>query len=73
VFSVQQTEPWLYIFGGSLKDQQSPAKAQRYNLDTNQWSALPEVPLKGAVYGSDVIIKDNKTEVLIASPQGVSL
>ena len=73
VFSVQQTEQWLYIFGGSLKNQQSPAKAQRYHLETKQWSALHEVPLKGAVYGSDVIIKDNKTKVLIANPQGVSL
>jgi photosystem II stability/assembly factor-like uncharacterized protein len=73
VFSVQQIKQWLYIFGGSLKDQQSPAKAQRYNLQKKQWSALPEVPLKGAVYGSDVIIKDNKTKVLIANPQGVSV
>ena len=29
--------------------------------------------LKGAVYGSDVIIKDNKVKVLIANPQGVSI
>lgn len=73
VFSVQQTKQWLYIFGGSLKNQQGPAQAQRYNLETKQWSALPEVPLKGAVYGSDVIINNNKTKVLIANPQGVSL
>ena len=31
------------------------------------------MPLKGAVYGSDVIINNNKIKVLIASPQGVSL
>ncbi|MFT6349905.1 MAG: photosystem II stability/assembly factor-like uncharacterized protein [Psychromonas sp.] len=73
VFSVQQAKQWLYIFGGSLKDQQSPAKAQRYNLQTKHWNALPEVPLKGAVYGSDIIIKDNKVSVLIANPQGVSV
>jgi photosystem II stability/assembly factor-like uncharacterized protein len=73
VFSVQQAKQWLYIFGGSLKDQQSPAKAQRYNLQKMRWSALPEVPLKGAVYGSDVIIKDNKAKVWIANPQGVSV
>jgi photosystem II stability/assembly factor-like uncharacterized protein len=73
VFSVQQAEQWLYIFGGSLKEQQNPAKAQRYNLQTKQWSTLPEVPLKGAIYGSDLISKNNKTNVLIASPQGVSL
>jgi photosystem II stability/assembly factor-like uncharacterized protein len=73
VFSVQQAKQWLYIFGGSLKDQQSPAKAQRYNLEKKQWYALPELPLKGAVYGSDVIIKDNQVKVLIANPQGVSV
>ena len=39
VFSVQQIKQWLYIFGGSLKDQQSSAKAQRYNLETKQWNA----------------------------------
>jgi hypothetical protein len=73
VFSVQQIKQWLYIFGGSLKGQQSPAKAQRYNLQTKQWNTLPEAPLKGAVYGSDIIIKDNKVNVLIANPQGVSV
>jgi hypothetical protein len=76
VFSVQQAEQWLYIFGGSLKEEQSPAKAQRYNLETKQWSTLPEVPLKGAIYGSALINKDNKgnkIKVLIANPQGVSL
>jgi len=73
VFSVQQATEWLYIFGGSLKEPQKPAAAQRYNLQTKDWSALPEVPLKGAVYGSDVIIKDNKIKVLIANPLGVSL
>ena len=73
VFSVQQVEQWLYIFGGSLKDQQSPAKAQRYNLDTKQWNNLPEVPLKSAIYGSDVIIEDKKIKVLVANPQGVGV
>lgn len=73
VFSVQQSGQWLYIFGGSLKEEQSPAKAQRYQLKTKQWSALPELPLKGAVYGSAITIKDNKTRLLIANPQGVSL
>lgn len=73
VFSVQQSEQWLYIFGGSLKASQNPATAQRYNLENKQWSVLPEVPLKGAVYGSDVFINDNKIKVMIANPQGVSL
>lgn len=73
VFSVQQDEQWLYIFGGSLKEQQKPAQAQRFNLETKQWHPLPEVPLKGAVYGSAIIVKDNKTRVLVANPQGVSL
>ncbi|WP_299072741.1 hypothetical protein [uncultured Paraglaciecola sp.] len=73
VFSVQQTKQWLYLFGGSLKAQQNSAKAQRYNLQSKQWSALPEVPLKGAVYGSAIIQKDNKIRVLIANPQGVSV
>ena len=71
VFSVQQSGQWLYVFGGSLKTPQTPAKAQRYNLTTKQWSALPEVPLQGAVYGSALIHKDNQTKVLMANPQGV--
>jgi photosystem II stability/assembly factor-like uncharacterized protein len=73
VFSVQQTGEWLYAFGGSLKAEQSPALAARYNLVTHQWRALPEVPMKGAVYGSALIKKNNKTQVLIANPQGVRL
>jgi photosystem II stability/assembly factor-like uncharacterized protein len=73
VFSVQQAEQWLYIFGGSLKENQNPAKVQRFNLQTKLWSALPEVPLKGAVYGSGLINKDNKIMVLAANPEGVSL
>jgi photosystem II stability/assembly factor-like uncharacterized protein len=73
VFSVQQIKQWLYIFGGSLKDQQSPAAAQRYNLQKKRWHSLPEVPLKGAVYGAGAIIKHNKVKVLAANPQGVSL
>jgi hypothetical protein len=73
VFSVQQSEQWLYIFGGSLKASQNPATAQRYNLENKQWSLLPEVPLKGAVYGSDVFTNDNKIRVMVANPQGVSL
>ena len=73
VFSVQQAEQWLYIFGGSLKEPQTPAKAQRYNLETKLWSSLPEVPLKGAIYGSSLINQDNKVDVLIANPQGVSV
>jgi photosystem II stability/assembly factor-like uncharacterized protein len=73
VFSVQQSGQWLYVFGGSLKTAENPAKAQRFNLTTKQWSALPEVLLKGAVYGSALIHKDNQTKVLIANPQGVSV
>ncbi|WP_339723326.1 hypothetical protein [uncultured Paraglaciecola sp.] len=73
VFSVQQSEQWLFIFGGSLKEQQSSAKAQRYHLQKKQWYALPEVPLKGAVYGSDTMLKDKKITLLIANPEGVGL
>jgi hypothetical protein len=73
VFSVQQAEQWLYIFGGSLKEEKKPAKAQRFNQQTKLWSSLPEVPLKGAVYGSALINKDNKIKVLIANPEGVNL
>jgi len=71
VFSVQQADQWLYTFGGSLKEDQRPAEAQRYNLETKQWNRLPKVPLKGAIYGSGLIYKDNKIKVLIANPQGV--
>jgi hypothetical protein len=72
VFSVQQAKQWLYIFGGSLKAQQNPAQVQRYNLETKHWHGLPKVPLKGAVYGADIIIKGNKIKVLMANPQGGS-
>lgn len=73
VFSVQQAGEWLYAFGGSLKAEQSPAIAMRYNLVSQQWTALPTVPLLGAVYGSALLTKDHKTWVLIANPQGVSM
>ncbi|MEP7706740.1 hypothetical protein [Paraglaciecola sp. 25GB23A] len=73
VFSLQQAEQWLYVFGGSLKEQGKAAKALRYNLVSKQWSSLPELPLKSAVYGSALIKKDNKIHVLIANPQGVSV
>ncbi|WP_226989268.1 WD40/YVTN/BNR-like repeat-containing protein [Paraglaciecola arctica] len=73
VFSVQQAEQWLYIFGGSLKEQQNPAQAQRYNLETKQWNALPKVPLKSAIYGSELVGKGNNIKVMIANPEGVAL
>jgi hypothetical protein len=73
VFSVQQYGMWLYAFGGSLKEEDKPAKIQRYNLKTKQWSDLPEVPFKGAIYGSSLINVGKKTHVLIANPQGVSV
>ncbi|MBL4630421.1 MAG: hypothetical protein JKY14_04440 [Paraglaciecola sp.] len=73
VFSVQQAKQWLYAFGGSLKEQNQPAKAQRYQLKTRQWQTLPEVPLKGAVYGSALVSNNSKIKVLVANPQGVSL
>ena len=73
IFSVQQRQQWLYIFGGSLKEQTKAAKAQRFNLQTKQWQSLPELPLQGAVYGSAIIKQGNKTRILIANPQGVSV
>ncbi|MDP5131273.1 MAG: hypothetical protein NWQ54_10330 [Paraglaciecola sp.] len=73
IFSVQQSGPWLYAFGGSLKTEQQPAVAKRYNLDTHVWYDLPIVPLKGAIYGSALITTNNTTHVLISNPQGVSL
>jgi photosystem II stability/assembly factor-like uncharacterized protein len=73
VFSVQQVGQWLYVFGGSLQNQDHPAKALRYNLTTQVWQSLPEVPVTGAIYGSALLTSGGKTKVLIASPQGVSL
>lgn len=72
VFSVQQQGEWLYVFGGSLKIQQNPAVATRYNLLSQQWNPLPQVPLKGAIYGSALLTNKGKTHVFIANPQGVS-
>jgi hypothetical protein len=85
IFSVQQAGESLYIFGGSLKNENSPATAFRFNVTTQRWSQMPEVPLKGAIYGSALFYakQQGSTEVqghdkkqlriLIANPNGVAL
>ena len=77
IFSVQQAGDWLYVFGGSLKTADKPAKAYRYNLTSMQWSALPSVPLNGAIYGSALLVDKSSALdqplVLIANPQGVAM
>ena len=73
IFSVQQADNRLFIFGGSLKNEQSPAQAFQFNLTTNEWLALPEVPLKGAIYGSALLREKDQLKILIANPQGVAL
>jgi photosystem II stability/assembly factor-like uncharacterized protein len=72
VFSLQQGDDWLYVFGGSLKTEQDPAQAYQYNLTTSEWLALPPVPLTGAIYGSALLQDQDKITVLIANPQGVA-
>ncbi|WP_340678386.1 hypothetical protein [Paraglaciecola sp.] len=73
IFSVQQAGESLYIFGGSLKNENSPATAFRFNLTTQSWSQMPEVPLKGAIYGSALFYAKEQLKILIANPNGVAI
>ena len=54
IFSVQLSGDYLYAVGGSLKTLDKPASAWRYSLLDKQWSALPAVPLKGALFPKSI-------------------
>lgn len=69
VFSVQLTTEGYYAFGGTLQHQNSPAQGFFYTKQTQQWQALPKMPITGAVYGSAIA----DFGLLIANPQGVAL
>lgn len=69
VFSVQLQDSNIYAFGGSLKDKESHAVGYRYNLTSNNWQQLPEVPLLGSIYGSAL----TNGSILVSNPQGVAL
>lgn len=73
VFSLYQAGDFLYAFGGSLKDEQRTAQASLLNLSSNAWTALANVPLKGAIYGASLLGDKNDLKVLIANPQGVAV
>ncbi|WP_235594707.1 WD40/YVTN/BNR-like repeat-containing protein [Paraglaciecola hydrolytica] len=73
IFSVQQADENLYIFGGSLKTENNAAQAFQYNLATREWLAMPVVPLKGAIYGSALLHVRGELKILIANPQGVAV
>jgi len=69
VFSVQFQDNNVYAFGGSLKEKEGHAVGYKYNLTSNNWQPLPELPLLGAIYGS-ALINDS---ILVSNPQGVAL
>jgi hypothetical protein len=69
IFSMQFDQNALYAFGGSLKKKEQPAVAFRYDLQSSQWQPLPELPIKGAVYGSAVTGK----YILVSNPKGVAV
>lgn len=73
VFSVQLSGDEIYAFGGSLNDREKPAEAWKYNLQNQQWQALPPISLKGAVYGSAVFRNGDSKTIWIANPNGVSV
>ena len=73
IFSVQATENTVYVSGGSLKLAGEPASTWQYFIDSKTWQALPELPLKGAVYGSALLPTTEGVEYWVSNPQGVAV
>ena len=73
IFSVQATENTVYVSGGSLKLAGEPASTWQYFIDSKTWQALPELPLKGAVYGSALLSTTEGVEYWVSNPQGVAV
>lgn len=71
IFSVQKTNDVILAFGGSLKTPDSPAIAYQY-YDGN-WHELPNVPLKGAIYGSAIHQDDHAVSIWVSNPEGVAV
>ncbi|MDY6926637.1 MAG: hypothetical protein SWN10_06015 [Pseudomonadota bacterium] len=73
IFSVQATVNTVFVSGGSLKLAGAPASAWQYFIDSDTWQALPELPLKGAVYGSALLATTEGVEYWVSNPQGVAV
>jgi len=73
IFSVQATTNTVFVSGGSLKLAGAPASAWQYFIDSGNWQALPELPLKGAVYGSALLASTKGMEYWVSNPQGVAV
>ena len=73
IFSVQATVNTVFVSGGSLKLAGAPASAWQYFIDSGKWQALPELPLKGAVYGSALLPTTEGVEYWVSNPQGVAV
>lgn len=73
IFSVQATGQTLFVSGGSLIRKELPAQAWQYHIDRQKWIALPELPLRGAVYGSALLDNADGVEYWVSNPQGVAV
>jgi photosystem II stability/assembly factor-like uncharacterized protein len=73
IFSVQATVNTVFVSGGSLKLAGAVASAWQYFIDSGNWQALPELPLKGAVYGSALMATTEGVEYWVSNPQGVAV
>lgn len=73
IFSVQATVNTVFVSGGSLKLAGAPASALQYFIDSENWQALPELPLNGAVYGSALLATTEGVEYWVSNPQGVAV
>lgn len=73
IFSLQLTGQHVYAAGGSLMDAASSATAMIYDLNAERWTALPGLPLHGAVYGSALLPADEDHSYWISNPEGVAM
>ncbi|MDC8830781.1 hypothetical protein [Alteromonas gilva] len=71
IFSVQSTPDTIYVSGGSLKHAEHPAQMWRYAVSQQRWHALPQLPMKGAVYGSALLSTASGLSIWVSNPQGV--
>jgi len=63
IFSAIPKSNWL--FGGQMK----PAIVSAWHKEDGHWQSISNVPLKGAIYGSDSF----KKNIVVVNPDGVAL
>lgn len=73
IFSVQSSNQSLFISGGSLKTAEQPAQAWLFEIESEQWTALPTLPLNGAAYGSAILPVSSGYQYWVSNPQGVAV